>query len=61
LTFTCRSKESRASRPTTPTGDGRRVKYYEVELENMLVGYVAPSVAPGSGMSENVNLKFSRV
>lgn len=42
-------------------GDGARVKYYEIELENVLIGYIAPSVTPGSTMSEAVSLKFSKV
>jgi type VI secretion system secreted protein Hcp len=41
-------------------GDGKRVKYYEVELENVIVAYVAQGVA-GGGMSENIGLKFSKV
>jgi type VI secretion system secreted protein Hcp len=41
-------------------GDGKRVKYYEVELENVLVAHVAQGVA-GGGMTENVGLKFSKV
>jgi type VI secretion system secreted protein Hcp len=42
-------------------GDGSALKYYEVELENVLVSYVAPSVSGGSVMSESISLKFSRV
>lgn len=41
-------------------GDGKRIKYYEVELENVLVADVAQGVA-GGGMSENIGLKFSKV
>lgn len=41
-------------------GDGKRVKYYEVELENVLVSHVAQGVA-GGGMTENIGLKFSKV
>lgn len=41
-------------------GDGKRVKYYEVELDNVLVSHVAQGVA-GGGMTENVGLKFSKV
>lgn len=40
---------------------GEPVKYYEVELENVLIGHVAPSVSEGSIMSESVALKFSKV
>jgi type VI secretion system secreted protein Hcp len=41
-------------------GDGKRVKYYEVDLENVLVSHVAQGVA-GGGMTENIGLKFSKV
>lgn len=42
-------------------GDGTRVKYYEVELENVLVAHVAQGVAGGDVMGESIGLKFSRV
>lgn len=42
-------------------GQGERVKYYELELENVLIGHVAPSVGGGSVMAETVALKFSKV
>lgn len=42
-------------------GHGEPVKYYEVELENVLIGYIAPSIAAGSFMHEQVALKFSKV
>lgn len=42
-------------------GSGDRVKYYEVELENVLIAHVAPSVSSGAMMHEGVNLKFSKV
>jgi type VI secretion system secreted protein Hcp len=42
-------------------GDGARVKYFEVELENVLISYISPSVMAGSTMSEAVSLNFSRV
>jgi type VI secretion system secreted protein Hcp len=41
-------------------GNGTRVKYYEVELENVIVAHVAQGIAPG-GMTEGIGLKFSRV
>jgi type VI secretion system secreted protein Hcp len=40
-------------------GDGKRVKYYEVELENVLVSHVAQGVAAG-GMNESISLKFAK-
>ncbi|NIA55929.1 Hcp1 family type VI secretion system effector [Massilia sp. TW-1] len=42
-------------------GQGTRVKYYEVELDNVVIGDVAQSVAAGIGMLDHVGLKFSRV
>ncbi|MBZ2206460.1 Hcp family type VI secretion system effector [Massilia soli] len=42
-------------------GQGERVKYDELELENVHIGHLAPSIAPGSIMSETVALKFSKV
>lgn len=42
-------------------GQGERIKYYELELENVLIGHLAPSIAPGSIMTETVALKFSKV
>jgi type VI secretion system secreted protein Hcp len=42
-------------------GQGTRVKYYEVELDNVLIGEVAQAVSPGAGMMDHVGLKFSRV
>ena len=42
-------------------GQGTRVKYYEVELENVVIGDVAQAVAPGVGMMDHVGLKFSKV
>jgi type VI secretion system secreted protein Hcp len=41
-------------------GDGKRVKYYEVELENAIVSHVAQGVAAG-GMTDSVGLKFAKV
>ena len=42
-------------------GDGEPVKYFEIELENVLIGHVAPSITRGSFMHENIGLKFSKV
>lgn len=41
-------------------GDGIRVKYYEVELDNVIVGHVAQAVSAG-GMTDSIGLKYSRV
>jgi type VI secretion system secreted protein Hcp len=42
-------------------GNGDRVKYFEVQLENVLIGEVHPMVTEGDFMHENVGLKFSKV
>lgn len=42
-------------------GDGTPVKYFEIELENVLVGMVKPGIREGAIMKENICLKFSRV
>lgn len=42
-------------------GQGERVKYFEVELENVLIGAVTPVVHEGSILSETIGLKFSKV
>lgn len=42
-------------------GDGSRVKYYEVEMENVLVGEIRQAVSPGVGMVDHIALKFSKV
>jgi type VI secretion system secreted protein Hcp len=42
-------------------GQGTRVKYYEFELDNVVVGEVAQSVSAGIGMVDHIGLKFSKV
>ena len=42
-------------------GLGDRVKYFEIELENVLIGGVSPSVREGDILSEYVALKYSRI
>src|SRR5471032_1516728 len=41
--------------------DGTRIKYFDIELENVLIGLITPSVQPGTILVENVCLKFSKV
>jgi type VI secretion system secreted protein Hcp len=41
-------------------GQGVRIKYYEIQLENVLIGSVNSAVAAGDVMSEKVGLKFSQ-
>ncbi len=40
---------------------GERIKYFEIEIENVLIGGVAPSVEPGDILQEEVRFKFSKV
>lgn len=42
-------------------GQGERIKYFEIEIENLLIGSVSPSVGPGDILSESVGIKFSKV
>jgi type VI secretion system secreted protein Hcp len=42
-------------------GLGVRVKYFEINLTNILVSEVAPEVYEGDVLSEHVSLKYSRV
>jgi type VI secretion system secreted protein Hcp len=42
-------------------GNGEPIKYFEVELENVLVAHIAPSFDGGGQPTENLGLKFSKV
>ncbi|CAH0306267.1 hypothetical protein SRABI118_04591 [Massilia sp. Bi118] len=42
-------------------GDGMPIKYFEIELENVLIGAIAPGIEAGSILGEHVSLKFSKV
>lgn len=42
-------------------GKGEATKYYEVELENVLITHIAPSFHGGDVPIEHLALKFSRV
>lgn len=42
-------------------GQGERVKYFEIELENVLIGAVVPYVIGGNILSEHISLKYSKV
>ena len=42
-------------------GQGERVKYFEIELENVLISSVSPSVEPGNILTEDVSIKYSKV
>jgi type VI secretion system secreted protein Hcp len=40
---------------------GERIKYFEIELENVLIGSVVPRVEEGNFLHEKVGLKFSKI
>ncbi|UGQ44828.1 Hcp family type VI secretion system effector [Massilia endophytica] len=40
---------------------GERVKYFEIEVENVLISAVSPGVAEGDILTEEVGFKFSKV
>jgi type VI secretion system secreted protein Hcp len=42
-------------------GNGVPIKYFEIELENVLVGAITPGLEAGSILGEHVSLKFSKV
>lgn len=42
-------------------GDGKPVKYFEVELENVLVGQITPNIEQARGCQKTFCLKFSKV
>ncbi|AIY42079.1 Putative cytoplasmic protein USSDB7A [Collimonas arenae] len=42
-------------------GKGDRIKYFEIELSNVLISDVTPSVAEGDVLGESVSLKYSKV
>ena len=42
-------------------GQGERVRYFEIELENVLIGAVVPNVMGGNVLSEHISLKYSKV
>ena len=42
-------------------GDGERIKYYEVEMENVLIASVNQAIHEGGGLQDSVALKFSKI
>lgn len=42
-------------------GKGDRIKYFEIEMENVLIGGVAPAIVEGDILQENLSLKYSKV
>jgi len=41
-------------------GQGERVRYFEVELTNVLLAHVRSTIQPGHILAESVGLKFSK-
>lgn len=42
-------------------GQGDRIKYFEIELENVLIGAIKPKVEEDAIIQEKVGLKFSKI
>lgn len=42
-------------------GDGKPIKYFEIQLENVLISDMASSVSEGVVLSESRGLKFSKI
>lgn len=42
-------------------GQGTAIRYFEIELENVLIGGIEPSIEPGSILDEHVSLKYSKI
>jgi type VI secretion system secreted protein Hcp len=42
-------------------GQGKPIRYFSIELENVLIGAITPGIEAGSILSEYVSLKFSKV
>jgi type VI secretion system secreted protein Hcp len=42
-------------------GNGEPIKYFEVELENVLIAHIGPNFMGGDSPTESLGLKFSKV
>lgn len=42
-------------------GNGQPIKYFEIELENVLIGGIEPGIEPGTILDEHVSLKYSKI
>lgn len=42
-------------------GDGKPIKYFLIELENVLIGHFAANAGEGSILSESLGLKYSKI
>ena len=41
-------------------GNGERIKYFAIMLEDVLIGGVCPTIHEGDLLSEHIGLKFSK-
>jgi type VI secretion system secreted protein Hcp len=42
-------------------GDGKPVKYYQVELENVMIANMEQMISQGSILHDNIGLRFSKI
>jgi type VI secretion system secreted protein Hcp len=42
-------------------GQGQPIKYFEIELENVLIGAITPGINAGDILQESVGLKYSKI
>lgn len=42
-------------------GNGQPIVYFQIELDNVLIGGIEPGIEPGTILDEHVSLKFSKV
>jgi type VI secretion system secreted protein Hcp len=42
-------------------GDARPIKYFEIQLENVLICHMASAVSEGNVLGESLGLKFSKI
>lgn len=42
-------------------GQGQPIRYFEIELENVLIGGIEPSIESGTILDEQVSVKYSKI
>jgi type VI secretion system secreted protein Hcp len=42
-------------------GNGEPISYFQIELENVLIGGIEPGIEPGTILDEHVSLKYSKI
>lgn len=42
-------------------GNGEAIKYFEMELENVMISFIQPAIRKGEILSEHIGLKFSKI